>query len=36
VLGKLKSLKLRYPQVSSEGKKEMEKARKLLTRDGEQ
>lgn len=35
VLDKLKSLKLRYPQVSSDGKKEMEKARKLLTREGE-
>jgi PPK2 family polyphosphate:nucleotide phosphotransferase len=35
VLAKLKSLNLRYPQVSSDGKKEMEKARKLLTRDGE-
>ena len=35
VLDKLKSLKLRYPHVSSEGKKEMEKARKLLARDGE-
>jgi PPK2 family polyphosphate:nucleotide phosphotransferase len=33
VLAKLKSLNLRYPQVSSDGKKEMEKARKLLTRD---
>ena len=33
VLDKLKSLKLRYPHVSSEGKKEMEKARKLLARD---
>jgi PPK2 family polyphosphate:nucleotide phosphotransferase len=33
VLDKLKSLKLRYPHVSSAGKKEMEKARKLLTRD---
>ena len=35
VLDKLKSLKLRYPHASSEGKKEMEKARKLLARDGE-
>jgi hypothetical protein len=35
VLAKLKSLKLRYPQVSGEDKKEMEKARKLLARDGE-
>ncbi|MDQ1611359.1 MAG: hypothetical protein QOG00_1290 [Pyrinomonadaceae bacterium] len=34
VLGKLKSLNLRYPPVSSDGKKEMEKARKLLARDG--
>jgi PPK2 family polyphosphate:nucleotide phosphotransferase len=34
VLDKLKSLKLRYPHVSSEGKKEMEKARKALTREG--
>jgi PPK2 family polyphosphate:nucleotide phosphotransferase len=33
VLGKLKSLNLRYPAVSGDGKKEMEKARKLLTRD---
>lgn len=33
VLDKLKSLKLRYPHASSEGKKEMEKARKLLARD---
>jgi PPK2 family polyphosphate:nucleotide phosphotransferase len=32
VLDKLKSLKLRYPPVSSDGKKEMEKARKLLER----
>ncbi|HEX8634129.1 MAG TPA: PPK2 family polyphosphate kinase [Pyrinomonadaceae bacterium] len=35
VLAKLKSLKLRYPPVSSDGKKEMEKARKLLAREGE-
>lgn len=35
VLDKLKSLKLRYPHMSSAGKKEMEKARKLLARDGE-
>jgi PPK2 family polyphosphate:nucleotide phosphotransferase len=35
VLAKLKSLKLRYPPASSDGKKEMEKARKLLTRDAE-
>jgi PPK2 family polyphosphate:nucleotide phosphotransferase len=35
VVAKLKSLKLRYPQVSSDGKKEMEKARKLLVSDGE-
>ncbi|MDQ1560158.1 MAG: hypothetical protein QOD32_3218 [Pyrinomonadaceae bacterium] len=34
VLGKLKSLNLRYPPVSSDGKKEMEKARKLLAREG--
>ena len=33
VLDKLKSFKLRYPHVSSDGKKEMEKARKLLARD---
>jgi len=33
VVAKLKSLKLRYPHVSSDGKKEMEKARKLLARD---
>lgn len=33
VLAKLKSLNLRYPAVSSDGKKEMEKARKLLTRE---
>jgi len=33
VLEKLKSLKLRYPQVSSDGKKEMEKARKILNSD---
>jgi PPK2 family polyphosphate:nucleotide phosphotransferase len=33
VLGKLKSLNLRYPPVSSDGKKEMEKARKLLASD---
>jgi len=35
VVAKLKSLNLRYPPVSSDGKKEMEKARKLLARDGE-
>ncbi|HYG09777.1 MAG TPA: PPK2 family polyphosphate kinase [Pyrinomonadaceae bacterium] len=35
VVAKLKSLKLRYPPVSDDGKKEMEKARKLLTRDAE-
>ncbi|MCA1564454.1 MAG: polyphosphate kinase 2 family protein [Acidobacteria bacterium] len=35
VLAKLKSLKLRYPPVSSDGKKEMEKARKLLAREDE-
>jgi PPK2 family polyphosphate:nucleotide phosphotransferase len=35
VLAKLKSLKLRYPPVSSDGKKEMEKARKLLAREEE-
>ncbi|HEY0097501.1 MAG TPA: PPK2 family polyphosphate kinase [Pyrinomonadaceae bacterium] len=35
VLGKLKSLKLRYPPASSDGKKEMEKARKLLEREEE-
>ncbi|HLL72648.1 MAG TPA: PPK2 family polyphosphate kinase [Pyrinomonadaceae bacterium] len=34
VLARLKSLNLRYPPVSSDGKKEMEKARKLLTREG--
>lgn len=33
VVAKLRTLKLRYPQVSSEGKKEMERARKLLARD---
>jgi polyphosphate kinase 2 (PPK2 family) len=33
VVAKLKSLKLRYPQVSSDGQKEMEKARKLLAGD---
>jgi PPK2 family polyphosphate:nucleotide phosphotransferase len=33
VLDKLKSLKLRYPHVSSEGQKEREKARKMLARD---
>lgn len=33
VLDKLRSLKLRYPQVSSDGKKEMEKARKILVSD---
>ena len=35
VLAKLKSLNLRYPPVSSDGKKEMEKARRLLAREGE-
>lgn len=35
VVAKLKSLNLRYPAVSSDGKKEMEKARRLLARDGE-
>jgi PPK2 family polyphosphate:nucleotide phosphotransferase len=34
VVAKLKSMNLRYPPVSSDGKKEMEKARKLLTREG--
>jgi PPK2 family polyphosphate:nucleotide phosphotransferase len=35
VVAKLKSLNLRYPAVSSDGKKEMEKARKLLAREAE-
>src|SRR5918997_3982275 len=35
VLDKLKSLKLRYPPVSSDGKKEMERARRLLAREGD-
>ena len=36
VVAKLTSLKLRYPQMSGEDKKEMERARKLLVReDGE-
>ncbi|HEX8456747.1 MAG TPA: PPK2 family polyphosphate kinase [Pyrinomonadaceae bacterium] len=34
VVAKLKSLRLRYPQMSGADKKEMERARKLLMRDG--
>jgi hypothetical protein len=33
VVAKLKSLNLRYPPVSSDGKKEMERARRLLGRE---
>lgn len=36
VVAKLKSMKLRYPQMSGEDRKEMEKARRLLTRETEE